>query len=300
MPPKRRIAATTAKAARSKQQDLRYQDEHPRTRTPGPERRRPKQLDTQVGEQPAAERKRARPNSKARKRWRAAQQLQQQDGEVGEADARAAAPSAERTAPAQLQQQDDEVGEADARAAAPSAERTAPAVRAGAQSTPRRPVAGLIQDVATVAKRRALREVHSVNRRDEEQQEGKRSRLQQVASAEENACAAGGGGTLRQVTKIAGVKTVHEAVQHELQRMQHEAEVPPSGRCWVASMIAQTDPDVPRNCLDKEAQRAWAPCQLTGIPGSPQEHARIAAHVGARSARIMLIRYCCFKLKFLL
>ena len=135
MPPKRRIAATTAKAARSKQQDLRYQAEHPRTRAPGPERRRPKQLDTQVGEQPAAERKRARPNSKARKRWRAAQQLQQQDGEVGEADARAAAPSAERTAPAE---------------------------RAGAQSTPRRPVAGLIQDVATVAKRRALREVHSV------------------------------------------------------------------------------------------------------------------------------------------
>ena len=88
MPPKRRIAATTAKAARSKQQDLRYQAEHPRTRTPGPERRRPKQLGTQVGEQPAAERKRARPNSKARKRWRAAQQLQQQDGEVGEADAR--------------------------------------------------------------------------------------------------------------------------------------------------------------------------------------------------------------------
>ena len=143
MPPKRRIAATTDKAARSTQQDLRYQAEHPRTRTPGPERRRPKQLGTQVGEQPAAERKRARPNSKVRKRWRAAQQLQQQDGEVGEADARAAAPSAERTAPA---------------------------VRAGAQSTPRRPVAGLIQDVATVAKRRALREVHSVNRRDEEQQ----------------------------------------------------------------------------------------------------------------------------------
>eukprot|EP01044_Picomonas_judraskeda_P043793 COSAG03_NODE_23208_length_282_cov_0.803279_1_plen_84_part_01 len=84
MPPKRRIVATTAKAARSKQQDLRYQAEHPRTRTPGPERRRPKQLGTQVGEQPTA----ARPNSKARKRWRAAQQLQQQDSEVDEADAR--------------------------------------------------------------------------------------------------------------------------------------------------------------------------------------------------------------------
>ena len=65
--------------------------------------------------------------------------------------------------------------------------------------------------------------------------------------------------------------------------------MPPSGRCWVASMIAQTDPDVPAARLDKAAAAAWDPCRLTHIPGSPQEHARIAAHVGARSARIMLI-----------
>ena len=44
MPPKRRIGPETNQAARSKQLDRQYKAAHPRTRTPGPDRRRPKQL----------------------------------------------------------------------------------------------------------------------------------------------------------------------------------------------------------------------------------------------------------------
>ena len=63
-----------------------------------------------------------------------------------------------------------------------------------------------------------------------------------------------------QTVVVAGAKRVHPEVQKELQHMQHATTVPPLGRCWVASMIAQTDPDIPSGRLDKEALRAWGPC----------------------------------------
>ena len=78
-------------------------------------------------------------------------------------------------------------------------------------------------------------------------------------------------------------------VTRELRGMRHATAVPPSGRCWIASMIAQTDPDVPAEALDRLAATAWERCGLTQIPGSEWEFARIGAHVGARSARIMMV-----------
>ena len=66
-----------------------------------------------------------------------------------------------------------------------------------------------------------------------------------------------------------GEGALEPEIDAALWAMSHATDVPPTGRCWVASMIAQTDPDVPAKLLDRRARETWDACGLTRIPASP-------------------------------
>ena len=82
---------------------------------------------------------------------------------------------------------------------------------------------------------------------------------------------AGPSETLRPARARPEEGALEPEVDTALWTMSHATDVPPTGRCWVASMIAQTDPDVPASQLDRRARETWDACGLTRIQLEPTE-----------------------------